>query len=106
LEKIFAGLSEAGEPAQEPEQAPPAAAGDQEATTRALEEFGIPPGLLESLGGPAEAQAESGAADLGAVAEPAAAEPAGAELSIEAEPAAPEPGVEAAPPTVGPAAEE
>ena len=79
LDKIFAGLAEP-EPASfepTPAEPEPGEAGEAEAA-KTLEEFGIPPGLLESLGEPAGGEAE------------------------EAAPEAPT----GAPPVVGPAAEE
>jgi tetratricopeptide (TPR) repeat protein len=74
-------------------------AAEEAAAARTLEEFGIPPGLLESLGEPAagEAAAEAIGPEL------AMPQPLAAEAGLEA---GPEVAAEEALPAVGPAAEE
>jgi tetratricopeptide (TPR) repeat protein len=68
LDEMFAGLGmepEAAAPTPTPaaaEPAPSETAADEEAAAKTLEEFGIPPGLLESLG--ETGQAEAGEAAL------------------------------------------
>ncbi len=103
LDKIFAGLAaEEEQPGRLPESAE---AGDEEAA-KTLEEFGIPPGLLESLGEPGQAESREAAAEQAAAEAPMPEAPApedllaGFEAGPEAAPAA------ESPPTVGPAAEE
>jgi tetratricopeptide (TPR) repeat protein len=102
LDKIFAGLGL--EPEAPPEPAEPAA-GEEAETAKALEEFGIPPGLLETLGEPAQEQAEAApAVEAMAATAPAAEEELG-EFTLPADFAIHEEGVpeEALPPA--PAAE-